>query len=74
MVVLATLIGVVCGSLGMLLSYYLDVAPGATVVLTSAGLFLLVLAGTSVSRRLRAERARRVSARLGRAEVSDLFD
>jgi manganese/iron transport system permease protein/iron/zinc/copper transport system permease protein len=74
MLVLATLIGTLCGLLGMLLSYYLDVASGATVVLTAAGVFLLVLGGTSLRRRLRADRARRVAARLDPAQVSDLFD
>src|SRR5207302_6464250 len=74
MVVLATTIGTVCGLVGMLLSYYLDVASGATVVLTAAAVFLVVLSWTSARRRLRAERARRVSTPLSQAEVSDLFD
>src|ERR687885_2308776 len=72
MLVLATLIGTLCGLLGMLLSYYLDVASGATVVLTAAGVFLLTLGGTSLKRRLRADQARRVAARLDPAQVSDL--
>src|SRR5918912_593377 len=59
MLVLATAIGSVCGLIGMLLSYYLDVASGATVVLTSAALFLVALGVTSVRRRVRAEHARR---------------
>ncbi len=74
MIVLATVIGTACGLLGMLLSYYLDVASGATVVLTAATLFLTVLVGTSVRRRLAAQRARRGTPRLSPAEVSDLFD
>jgi len=74
MVLLATAIGTVCGLVGMLLSYYLDVASGATVVLTAATIFLLALMGTSASRRLQRERARRATARLNPAEVSDLFD
>ena len=73
MVVLATVIGALCGLVGMLLSYYLDVASGATVVLTASGAFLVVLSMTSLQRRLRATRARS-SARLSPAEVSDLFD
>jgi ABC-type Mn2+/Zn2+ transport system permease subunit len=72
MVLLATLIGTMCGLIGMLLSYYLDVASGATVVLTAAVTFLLVLIGTSARRRLAT--ARHPAARLSRAEVSDLFD
>jgi manganese/iron transport system permease protein/iron/zinc/copper transport system permease protein len=74
MVLLATAIGTVCGLVGMLLSYYLDVASGATVVLTAAAVFLTVLGGTSVRRRVLAERSRRSTARLSPAEVSDLFD
>jgi manganese/iron transport system permease protein/iron/zinc/copper transport system permease protein len=73
MVLLASGIGTVCGLIGMLLSYYLDVASGATVVLTASTLFLLVLTATSVKRRV-AERARRSTARLSPAEVSDLYD
>jgi manganese/iron transport system permease protein/iron/zinc/copper transport system permease protein len=73
MVLLASGIGTVCGLVGMLLSYYLDVASGATVVLTASTLFLLVLTATSVKRRV-AERARRSTARLSPAEVSDLYD
>jgi manganese/iron transport system permease protein/iron/zinc/copper transport system permease protein len=74
MLVLATAIGTMCGLAGMLLSYYLDVASGATVVLTAAGVFLLVLAATSVRRRMRAERTRRDATRLSPAQVTDLFD
>jgi ABC-type Mn2+/Zn2+ transport system permease subunit len=74
MLVLATLIGTLCGLVGMLLSYYLDVASGATVVLTAATLFLVALTVTTARRRLRTERARRGATRLSRAEVSDLFD
>jgi manganese/iron transport system permease protein/iron/zinc/copper transport system permease protein len=73
MVLLATAFGVFCGLLGMLLSYYLDVASGATVVLTASGLFLVALTGTSLRRAI-AQRSRRESQRLSPAEVSDLFD
>jgi ABC-type Mn2+/Zn2+ transport system permease subunit len=74
MLLLAAAIGVLCGLVGLLLSYYLDVAPGATVVLTAASTFLVVLTATSLRRRLRKERARRGAARLDPAQVSDLFD
>ena len=74
MVLLATAIGTFCGLVGMLLSYYLDVASGATVVLTASAVFLLALSGTAARRALflRARSARK--ARLSPAEVSDLFD
>ncbi len=74
MVLFATAIGTFCGLVGLLLSYYLDVASGATVVLTAAAVFLVALSGTSAKRRLLAARNRRSMARLSPAEVSDLFD
>src|ERR1700738_3330072 len=43
MVLFATAIGTFCGLVGMLLSYYLDVASGATVVLTASAVFLVAL-------------------------------
>src|SRR6185295_5052379 len=39
---LATLIGAVCGLVGIYLSYFLDVASGATIVLVAATLFVAV--------------------------------
>jgi manganese/iron transport system permease protein/iron/zinc/copper transport system permease protein len=66
MVLLATTIGTVCGLVGMLLSYYLDVASGATVVLTAAAIFLAVLAATSARRRLALGLARAAHANDGR--------
>ena len=41
MMLLSTAIGAVCGGVGIYLSYYLDVASGATVVLVAASLFVL---------------------------------
>jgi manganese/iron transport system permease protein/iron/zinc/copper transport system permease protein len=55
---MATAIGTLCGLVGMLLAYYLDVAPGATIVLTAASIFMLTLTATSARRRLQTERAR----------------
>ena len=74
MVILGSAIGTLCGLVGMLLSYYLDVASGATVVLTASGVFLLALSYTSLRRYIQTERHRRESSRLSPAEVSDLFD
>jgi len=42
--VLSTLLGAVCGVLGIYLSYYEDVASGATIVLLSAALFVAAFA------------------------------
>jgi len=41
MMALSTLLGGICGAVGMYLSYYLDVSSGATVVLVAASLFVL---------------------------------
>jgi ABC-type Mn2+/Zn2+ transport system permease subunit len=41
MTVLSPVIGASCGAVGLYLSYYLDAASGATVVLVASGLFLL---------------------------------
>jgi len=43
---LSTLIGAVCGFVGMVLSYHLDVSSGATIVLVGASLFTVVFALT----------------------------
>lgn len=51
MIGLSTLIGALTGLLGMYLSYYVDVASGATIVLLQATVFSLVLAITSLHKR-----------------------
>ena len=43
-------IGAVCGFVGMVLSYHLDVSSGATIVLVGAALFTVVFAGTGLRR------------------------
>ena len=48
MVLLSTGLGAFCGLAGIYLSWYIDVSSGATVVLFSAALFVLVLAYTSL--------------------------
>lgn len=47
---LATILGAACGFVGMNASYHLDVPSGTAIVLTGAGLFLVLLTGTSVAR------------------------
>jgi manganese/iron transport system permease protein/iron/zinc/copper transport system permease protein len=54
MVLLSTIIGAASGVLGMYLSYYVDVASGATIVLLQSSVFGVVLA---------VESARKVAAR-----------
>jgi ABC-type Mn2+/Zn2+ transport system permease subunit len=51
---LSTLIGAVCGFVGMILSYHLDVSSGATIVLVGAALFAVVFAATGPGGRRRA--------------------
>lgn len=51
MIMLSTAIGALTGLLGMYLSFYVDVASGATIVLLQAAVFGLALAVTSLRRR-----------------------
>ncbi len=51
MIVLSTVIGAITGLIGMYLSYYLDIASGASIVLLQAAVFVAVLAVTSVQKR-----------------------
>jgi manganese/iron transport system permease protein/iron/zinc/copper transport system permease protein len=71
---LAALIGAVCGVAGVYLSYFLDIASGATVVLVSTTLFALVMGASALRRRFGHQQARR-SARSGRAQsIAGLLD
>jgi manganese/iron transport system permease protein/iron/zinc/copper transport system permease protein len=42
LLILSPLIGILCGAVGMYLSFYLDVSSAATIVLTSAALFIVL--------------------------------
>jgi ABC-type Mn2+/Zn2+ transport system permease subunit len=50
---LSTLVGAVCGFVGMVLSYHLDISSGATIVLVGATLFGVVFALTGARGRRR---------------------
>ena len=52
MVLFSTGLGALCGLGGVYLSFYIDVSSGASVVLVSAALFVLVLACTSLKSQL----------------------
>lgn len=54
MIVVAALIGISSGIVGLYASYALDVASGASIVLVETLLFLVVLATTTIGRRWRA--------------------
>ena len=51
---LSTVIGAVCGFVGMTVSYHLDISSGATIVLVGAALFAVVFAVTGPRSRRRA--------------------
>ncbi len=42
MLVISPIIGASCGFVGMLLSYHIDVSPGATIILVASSIFLVV--------------------------------
>jgi manganese/iron transport system permease protein/iron/zinc/copper transport system permease protein len=42
LLVVSPLIGISCSAVGMYLSFYLDISSAATIVLTSAGLFIIL--------------------------------
>jgi len=50
---LSTLIGALCGFVGMIVSYHLDISSGATIVLVGAALFAVVFAVTGSGGRRR---------------------
>jgi ABC-type Mn2+/Zn2+ transport system permease subunit len=53
MLVLATVVGAVCGFGGMYISFWVDAASGATIVLFAAAVFVVVYAVTAVANRRR---------------------
>ena len=57
MIALAALIGVTSSILGLYVSYALDIASGASIVLTETFAFLVALLITSIRKRVRANRA-----------------
>lgn len=56
MLVLSTIVGALCSVVGMYISYYNDVASGATIVLVAAALFIVVFAATALTSRRRLSR------------------
>ncbi len=68
MMMLSAGVGAFCGTGGIYLSYYVDVSSGATVVLFSATLFMLVLAYTGLRARLATAKGKAA----GRASLLDM--
>lgn len=61
MITLSVIIGASCGFVGIYASYYVDIASGASIVLVSAGAFMLAMIYSSVRERI--ETIRGVAAR-----------
>jgi manganese/iron transport system permease protein len=71
---LTTIVGAICGIAGVYLSYFLDVASGATIVLVSTSVFALVMAWSSLRRRLERGVTRRDVASRRAQSIAGLFD
>jgi manganese/iron transport system permease protein/iron/zinc/copper transport system permease protein len=56
MLILSTIVGALCSIVGIYISYYNDVASGATIVLVAATLFVIVFAATALIARRRLSR------------------
>ena len=46
MLVIAPVVGAVCGGVGMFVSYHIDVSPGATIILLASTVFAVVFLTT----------------------------
>jgi ABC-type Mn2+/Zn2+ transport system permease subunit len=71
---LATVVGAVCGVGGVYLSYFLDVASGATIVLVSTSVFALVLSVSALRRRFDWRVTRRQAASRRAQSIAGFFD
>ena len=65
MLLLSVIIGAFCGLGGLYMSFYIDVSSGASVVLFSAAVFLVVLGYTSLQRRISSTRWKAGHSNLG---------
>lgn len=74
MLILSTLVGAAVSFAGMFLSYYVDVASGASIVLLAAALFVLALVYASVRQWLRTGRMSLPVAEIPSAEARTAFD
>ena len=74
MLALSSGIGAICGFLGMYISYYLDISSGASIVLFSALVFVLVGSAGWVYSRFRPGKRLALGRRLATSEAAELFD
>jgi ABC-type Mn2+/Zn2+ transport system permease subunit len=71
---LSTLVGALCGLVGIYLSYFLDVSSGATIVLVAATLFAVTFGTVGLRRRLSGRAARQALADPRARSIAGLFD
>jgi manganese/iron transport system permease protein/iron/zinc/copper transport system permease protein len=74
MLAISTVLGAVLAGAGLYLSYFLDIASGASIVLLSTAVFTVTLLIVSVRAWLRTGRFRLTTAEMGKAEREALFD
>ena len=67
-------IGAFCGLGGIYISFFVDVSSGATVVLFSAALFVIVLAYTSIRQRIAVYKGKRMRQPMPALQDSHMFD
>jgi len=74
MLILSSAIGAGCGLLGMYISFYLNISSGASIVLFSALVFVVVLGYGWVAARVKPSHQLAWKQRLSTREASELFD
>ena len=74
MLILSSVLGAVIGFVGMFVSYELDVASGASIVLLSAALFVITLLVVTIRQWIRTGRPRLATQEMTAAERAALFD
>jgi manganese/iron transport system permease protein/iron/zinc/copper transport system permease protein len=71
---LATAVGAACGLVGIYLSYFLDVASGATIVLVASVLFVVTYTGVNIRRQIGGRATRQAIAQSRARSIAGLFD
>jgi manganese/iron transport system permease protein/iron/zinc/copper transport system permease protein len=74
MMAIAVATGSMCGFVGIYLSYYIDIASGASIVLVSAAVFLLALVYSSIRARFAQMRGEAAPAPIPQAQQQVLYD
>jgi manganese/iron transport system permease protein/iron/zinc/copper transport system permease protein len=71
---LSTLIGALCGLVGIYVSYFFDIASGATIVLVAATVFVVTFGYTTLRHNLGGRAARQAVAAQRARSIAGLFD